>query len=47
MLYLDFAQKFQIFFQDPSTPVMEGIIHLHNDIFFILCFILGIVCYFF
>lgn len=27
-------------FQDPATPVMEGIIDLHNDIFFLLIVIL-------
>jgi hypothetical protein len=47
LLFCDFARAFQIFFQDPCTPVMEGIIHLHNDIFVILLFILGVVCYFF
>ena len=46
-LYTDFAKSFQIFFQDPATPVMEGIIHLHNDIFLVLTFILISVCYFF
>ena len=35
----DYAYPFQISFQDPATPVMEGIIALHHDLFFILVLI--------
>ena len=38
-LFLDYAHNWQISFQDPATPVMEGIIALHHDIFFILTII--------
>ncbi|KAM9955023.1 hypothetical protein ACTFIR_012867 [Dictyostelium discoideum] len=33
---LDFSRDWQIGFQDPATPIMEGIIDLHNYIFFYL-----------
>jgi len=33
---LDSAEPWQTGFQDPATPVMEGIINLHNDIMFFL-----------
>jgi cytochrome c oxidase subunit 2 len=32
----DSAEAWQTGFQDPATPVMEGIINLHNDIMFFL-----------
>jgi|ERR1711865_640592 cytochrome c oxidase subunit 2 len=32
----DSAEPWQTGFQDPATPVMEGIINLHNDIMFFL-----------
>jgi cytochrome c oxidase subunit 2 len=35
------------FFQEPATPVMEGIIDLHNDIMFYLVLILFFVIYIF
>lgn len=38
-LSLDYAHNWQISFQDPATPVMEGIIALHHDIMFILSII--------
>jgi len=34
--YLDFPIFLQKGFQDPATPIMEGIIDLHNHIFFFL-----------
>jgi len=43
----DLSKRFQYYFQDPATPAMEGIINLHNDIFFILIFVFVIVFYFF
>ena len=33
---LDSSTPWSTCFQDPATPVMEGIIHLHNDIMFFL-----------
>jgi len=32
----DHAEPWQLRFQDPATPVMEGIISLHHDIMFVL-----------
>jgi len=37
----DFAEPWQLRFQDPATAVMEGIIALHHDIIFVLMAILG------
>jgi len=37
--FLDYAHPWQISFQDPATPVMEGIIALHHDLMFILTII--------
>lgn len=39
----DAPLEYQLDFQDPSTPIMEGIIDLHNDIFFYLVLILAAV----
>ena len=33
---LDYAHPWQISFQDPATPVMEGVISLHHDLLFVL-----------
>jgi len=38
-MLLDFARKAQIGFQDPATPLAEGIVDLHNTIFFWLIII--------
>lgn len=38
-MLLDFAKKAQIGFQDPATPLAEGIVDLHNTIFFWLIII--------
>lgn len=37
---LDAAQPWQFGFQDPATPVMQGLIDLHHDIFSIMVFVL-------
>jgi len=37
--YSDYAYPWQISFQDPATPVMEGIIALHHDLMFVLSII--------
>jgi cytochrome c oxidase subunit 2 len=36
----DAAEPWQIGFQDPATPVMQGLIDLHHDIFSFMIFIL-------
>lgn len=38
-VHMEFAYPRQLLFQDPATPVMEGIIYLHHDICFILIII--------
>lgn len=39
----EYAVPWQKTFQDPASPVMEGIINLHHDVMFIICFIVGFV----
>ena len=39
----DAAEPWQLGFQDPATPVMEGLIELHHDLMFFLAFILVFV----
>jgi cytochrome c oxidase subunit 2 len=43
--YLDIAESWQLGFQDPATPVMEGIINFHHDLFFFLIIITLFVCW--
>lgn len=43
MILLDFSTNLQKSFQDPATPLMEGIVDLHHHIFFFLIVILIIV----
>nr|YP_009295522.1 cytochrome c oxidase subunit 2 [Mastocarpus papillatus]AOL58006.1 cytochrome c oxidase subunit 2 [Mastocarpus papillatus] len=35
----DSAESWQLGFQDPATPIMEGIINLHHDLMFFICVI--------
>lgn len=35
----DTAENWQLSFQDPATPIMEGIINLHHDLMFFICVI--------
>nr|YP_009445900.1 cytochrome c oxidase subunit 2 [Betaphycus gelatinus]ATX68841.1 cytochrome c oxidase subunit 2 [Betaphycus gelatinus] len=35
----DVAENWQLGFQDPATPIMEGIINLHHDLMFFICVI--------
>lgn len=35
----DWAEPWQLLFQDPASPVYEGIVNLHHDIMFIMFFI--------
>ena len=39
----DAPENWQIGFQDPATPIMQGIIDLHHDIFFFMIVILVFV----
>lgn len=39
VVYNDVAESWQIGFQDPATPIMEGIINLHHDLMFFICVI--------
>lgn len=41
--FLDAARPWQIGFQDPATPIMEGIINFHNHIMFFLFMIITFV----
>lgn len=41
--FLDSARSWQTNFQDPATPIMEGLIDLHHHIFFFLIIILVFV----
>jgi cytochrome c oxidase subunit 2 len=41
------ASNYQIGFQIPASPVMEGIINFHHDLFFFLTAILFFVFYLF
>jgi len=35
----DAPESWQLGFQDPATPIMEGIINLHHDLMFFICVI--------
>ena len=39
VVFCDAATPWQLFFQDPATPIMEGIINFHNHIMFSLTII--------
>nr|YP_007890606.1 cytochrome c oxidase subunit II [Histiona aroides]AGH24100.1 cytochrome c oxidase subunit 2 [Histiona aroides] len=39
MIYADAIEKWQFDFQDPASPIMEGIINLHHDLMFFLVII--------
>nr|AOC61535.1 cytochrome c oxidase subunit 2 [Gloeotilopsis planctonica] len=43
--YCDFPTNWNIGFQDPATPLMEGIIALHSDIWAIMLFVAVFVLY--
>lgn len=44
---LDVAEENQCDFQDPATPIMEGLIDLHHSIMFIIVFIFCFVLWIF
>lgn len=45
LFFLEFAQPYQILFQDPATPMMNGIIDLHHYIFMFLIIVLFFVLF--
>ena len=40
---MDSPEPWQLGFQDPATPIAQGIQDLHNDIFFFMVFVLVFV----
>ena len=41
--FSDYSEPWQISFQDPATPVMEGIINFHHDLmFFLIAILIGV-----
>ena len=45
LFFFDAASTWQFLFQDPASPIMEGIVEFHHDIMFILLFIVFFVLY--
>lgn len=45
IIFLDMAEQWQFGFQDPATPVMEGIINFHHDLMFIIILTTVFVCW--
>jgi cytochrome c oxidase subunit 2 len=45
LIFLDMAEPWQLGFQDPATPVMEGIINFYHDIVFFLVIVTVFVCW--
>jgi cytochrome c oxidase subunit 2 len=43
IVFNDAAQPWQLSFQDPASPVSEGIMYFHNDLMVILVFIVFFV----
>jgi cytochrome c oxidase subunit 2 len=44
-LFSDFSEPWQTSFQDPATPVMEGIINFHHDLmFFLIIVVIMVLC---
>ena len=41
---MDVAEPWQINFQDPATPVLEGIIDFHNDLMILLT-VIGVMVF--
>nr|YP_009511894.1 cytochrome c oxidase subunit 2 [Gracilariopsis longissima]AXI97821.1 cytochrome c oxidase subunit 2 [Gracilariopsis longissima]UAD89922.1 cytochrome c oxidase subunit 2 [Gracilariopsis longissima] len=39
VLFNDAPENWQLGFQDPATPIMEGIINLHHDLMYFICVI--------
>lgn len=47
MEYQDWAQTYQLNFQDPATPIMEGIVDLHHNLMTSLIIVFFMVLYLF
>ena len=45
IIYLENFSNWQTGFQTPASPIMEGIINFHHDLFFFLSSVLGFVLY--
>jgi cytochrome c oxidase subunit 2 len=43
--YNDYAQPYQLGFQDSASPIMEGIVDLHHDIMFFMFIISVFILY--
>jgi cytochrome c oxidase subunit 2 len=43
--YSDYAQPYQLGFQDSASPIMEGIVDLHHDIMFFMSIISIFILY--
>ena len=43
--FFDVVEQWQLGFQDPATPVMEGIINFHHDLMYFLIIITVFVCW--
>ena len=43
--FLDASTSWQLLFQDPATPVMEGIVEFHHDLLFYLVFVVFFVLF--
>lgn len=41
----DYAQPYQLGFQDSASPIMEGIVDLHHDIMFFMTVIMVFILY--
>jgi cytochrome c oxidase subunit 2 len=41
--YLDSPEDWQVGFQDPASPIMQGLIELHHDLFFFLIVVFSFV----
>jgi len=35
-VYLDASERWQLGFQQPATPISEGILNFHNDLMFFI-----------
>lgn len=44
-IFSDAPRGWQLGFQDPATPIMEGIIDFHHDVMFVLIWIVTLVSY--
>lgn len=44
-IFSDISEPWQLGFQDPATPIMEGIINFHNDLMVYIVFIVTFVCW--